>query len=55
MTAPKRDLAQEITARIIAQLEHGVRPWQQPWKTGNADGRIVMPLRANGVPYRGCS
>ena len=53
MTAPKRDLAQEITARIIAQLEHGVRPWRKPWNAAHCDGRIVLPLRANGVAYRG--
>jgi antirestriction protein ArdC len=39
---------QDITDRIIALLEQGVRPWAQGWKTGG--GR---PLRHNGEPYRG--
>ena len=53
MTTPKRDLAGEITARIIAQLEQGVRPWRKPWNPEHCRGRIVLPLRANGVAYRG--
>lgn len=49
----KKDIYQTITDRIIADLEKGVRPWMKPWSTENAAGRISLPLRANGVPYRG--
>ncbi len=30
-----------------------MRPWLKPWSAGNAEGRIVRPLRANGQPYKG--
>jgi antirestriction protein ArdC len=49
----KQDVYQRITDKIIAELEKGVRPWQQPWNANHMDGRIVRPLRANGIPYRG--
>ena len=45
-----RDLYQEVTDKIIAALESGTTPWQQPWKNVN-----LGALR-NGVsrkPYRG--
>ncbi|WP_220466244.1 ArdC family protein [Dyadobacter psychrotolerans] len=45
------DLHDQITGKIIEQLEQGLAPWRQPWKTGITFG---MPL--NGVtrkPYRG--
>src|SRR5262249_11773689 len=38
---------------IIASLEQGVRPWQKPWNTEHAAGRITRPLRHNGQPYSG--
>lgn len=49
----KRDVYQTITDRIVAELEQGVRPWLKPWSAGNADGRIVLPRRHNGIAYRG--
>ena len=49
----KRDIYQTITDRIVRQLEQGVRPWHQPWSAGHLEGRISLPLRHNGVPYRG--
>lgn len=49
----KQDVYEKITARIVADLEQGVRPWMRPWSAANTDGRIVRPLRSNGVPYRG--
>ena len=49
----KRDVYETITGKIIAELEKGARPWMQPWSAGNTEGRIVRPLRANGIPYRG--
>ncbi|MFT3941554.1 ArdC family protein [Rhodopseudomonas sp.] len=49
----KQDVYQDITNRIIAQLENGVRPWLQPWSVEHAAGRITRPLRVNGIPYQG--
>lgn len=40
---------QQITDRIVAMLESGVRPWVQSW-SAQGGGR---PLRENGQPYRG--
>ena len=47
----RRDVYERITARIVADLERGVRPWVQPWQSGA--GKVVRPLRFNGVPYAG--
>src|SRR5450631_3865674 len=52
-TANRTDVYTRITEKIVSHLEAGVRPWQKPWSVGNADGRIVRPLRSNGTPYRG--
>ena len=53
-TIPSRtDVYARVTDRIIADLEAGVRPWLKPWKGGNAEGRIAVPRRHNGTPYRG--
>jgi antirestriction protein ArdC len=49
----KRDIYQSITDQIVAELEKGVRPWQKPWSASHMDGRVVLPLRHNGVAYRG--
>ena len=49
----KTDLYQLVTDRIVASLEQGVKPWEQPWNSGHTEGRIVRPLRGNGVPYQG--
>lgn len=43
---------QQVTDRIIAMLENGVRPWAQPWGAGGTSGR---PLRYDGTPYRGAN
>lgn len=51
--APRQDVYSRVTAKIIASLETGVRPWQKPWNAEHAAGNIVRPLRANGQPYRG--
>jgi len=40
------DLYQEITNRIIMELENGVVPWHKPWRC--ASGAIS---RATGKPY----
>jgi antirestriction protein ArdC len=49
----RSDLYSRITGKIIADLEQGVRPWHRPWNAGNLEGRIVRPLRHNGIPYQG--
>lgn len=49
----KQDVYERITAKIVASLEQGVRPWLKPWNTEAMAGRITRPLRGNGVPYRG--
>lgn len=41
---------QTITDRLVAMLEAGVRPWQQPWAAAPGGGR---PRRVDGTPYRG--
>src|SRR5207245_3699221 len=50
---PRADLYTRVTERVIDDLEKGVRPWLKPWKGGYAAGRITLPLRHNGTPYRG--
>jgi antirestriction protein ArdC len=49
----KQDVYERVTAKIVANLEQGVRPWMKPWNAEHAAGRITRPLRANGIPYRG--
>ncbi len=49
----RADIYTRITEKIVADLEKGVRPWMQPWRAGNAIGRVTRPLRHNGVPYGG--
>src|SRR5487761_2640852 len=44
--APERaSIYQDITQRIIAQLEAGTVPWVQPWKSAGASG-LGMPTNA---------
>ena len=45
--APKIDPAQAITEEIVALIEAGTVPWQQPWFS------IGAPRRHEGTPYRG--
>lgn len=52
-TQPRSDVYTRVTAKIIADLEQGVRTWQRPWNAENAAGNIIRPRRANGLPYRG--
>jgi len=47
----RRDVAAEITSKILSELKAGVMPWRKPW-----DGaRIgpVLPRRVTGESYRG--
>lgn len=48
----RRDVYERVTARIVADLEKGVRPWVKPW-AGPSDGRFIRPQRHNGLPYSG--
>ena len=52
-TTERRDVYADVTARIVEQLEAGVRPWHRPWQAGHPAGSISRPLRSNQVPYRG--
>ena len=47
-----RDFYQHVTARILEDLERGVRPWLKPWSTSNARNS-ALPRRHNGVLYQG--
>lgn len=47
----RKDVYERITASIAAHLERGVKPWAQPWKSG--EGGFKRPLRHNGQPYSG--
>jgi antirestriction protein ArdC len=49
----RQDIYTRITAKIVASLEQGVRPWFKPWSGENAAARITRPLRHNGAPYSG--
>lgn len=49
----KQDIYKKVTDKIIADLEKGELTWLKPWSAGNLDGRIVKPLRHNGMPYIG--
>jgi antirestriction protein ArdC len=53
MNNERQDVYTRITDKIIADLEQGVRTWMKPWNAGNTAGRIMRPLRHNGVPYSG--
>jgi len=52
-STPRADLYTRVTERVIAGLDKGVRPWLKPWNAGHTAGRITLPLRHNGTPYRG--
>jgi len=52
-TTIRTDLYARVTARILADLEQGVRPWLTPWHADNTASRVTRPLRHNGTPYRG--
>lgn len=49
----KRDVYQKVTDKIITDLEQGARTWLKPWNAGNLEGKIIKPLRHNGMPYNG--
>ena len=45
-TAPRQDLYQEITTKIIAQMEQGKFPWVQPWDSNHAACSVGLPVNA---------
>jgi len=47
-----RDLYQEVTDKIVAQLEAGVAPWQKPWATKQKFSGAAYNA-VSGKPYRG--
>ncbi|MES5482653.1 zincin-like metallopeptidase domain-containing protein [Bradyrhizobium sp. INPA03-11B] len=50
----KPSLYEEVTARIIADLEAGTFPWAQPWAAGSSDARLGLPRNAaTGRTYSG--
>jgi antirestriction protein ArdC len=48
-----RDIYALVTRRIIDALEKGVRPWACPWLRETPGRPLGIPLRNNGLPYRG--
>ncbi|WP_161989028.1 ArdC family protein [Sphingomonas glacialis] len=51
--SPRGDLYQEVTSRIIAELEAGRFPWVQPWKAGGAVAPGMPRNALTGRPYSG--
>jgi antirestriction protein ArdC len=49
----KQDVYHKVTDKIIADLEKGELTWLKPWNSANTDGRIIRPLRHNGMGYNG--
>ena len=37
----KLDVYSRVTAKIVADLERGARPWLKPWNAEHAAGRIT--------------
>lgn len=51
--APRKSLYDEVTARIVAELEEGIVPWVQPWGSG-ARSALGLPRNvASGRTYSG--
>src|SRR4051794_37138775 len=52
--ASKASLYEEITARIIADLESGTFPWAQPWGASPGNAALGLPRNAaTGKSYSG--
>jgi len=48
-----KDIYQEVTDTIIAQLEAGTIPWEKPW-TGEDTRLLELPMNFNtGNKYKG--
>ena len=50
---PRASLYDEVTARIIAELEAGRFPWVQPWGAANAAGPALPRNALTGRTYSG--
>ncbi len=50
---PPRDHYQELTDRILAALETGVKPWAKPWDDAAASGPSAPVNAVTGRLYRG--
>ncbi|WP_315783207.1 MULTISPECIES: ArdC family protein [unclassified Bradyrhizobium] len=50
----RTSLYEEITSKIISELEAGRVPWVQPWGTEATKAQLALPRNANtGRPYSG--
>ena len=50
-SAPRRDLYEEVTSKILAALESGTAPWSCPW---DRSGEITLPINeSTGAFYQG--
>jgi len=52
--AQQRDFRQELTDRLIEQLEAGTAPWQKPWNPREDGGQLPYNPTTN-KPYRGAN
>jgi antirestriction protein ArdC len=53
-SGPRTNLYDDITDKIIAELEDGRLPWVQPWGTAAAQAPLAMPCNAStGRQYSG--
>ncbi|SDP02761.1 Antirestriction protein ArdC [Lutimaribacter pacificus] len=53
-SGPRTSLYDDITDKIIAELEEGRLPWVQPWGTAAAQAPLAMPCNAStGRQYSG--
>ncbi|QOZ26664.1 ArdC family protein [Bradyrhizobium sp. CCBAU 51753] len=51
---PRTTLYEEITARIVSELEQGTVPWVQPWGRGKEQSVVGLPRNAaTGRAYSG--
>jgi antirestriction protein ArdC len=49
----KRDLYEEVSARIVAELERGALPWIKPWS--QTPGLNTPCNAVTNRPYSGCN
>lgn len=49
----REDIYSQISQKIMADLEQGVRPWMKPWNNEHLLGKVSRPLRSNFEPYTG--
>ena len=50
----KRNIAEEITDRILEDLEKGVTPWEKPWKQGQGLPLPVNTSTGKALPGNQC-